>query len=114
MTATGDRQIIAIHMKGEMVDLQNSLLRVADHSVQMLTPGKVAMARREDVIQLTMKRPPVAHAMWIDTLVRPPFESGSLMLAGETPAPAWPIFCVSSPCVLGWRAWASTPTTSCR
>ncbi len=69
LTAKGDRQIVAIHMKGEMVDLQNSLLRVADHSVQMLTPGKVAMAPREDVIQLTMKRPAVAHAMWIDTLV---------------------------------------------
>jgi CRP-like cAMP-binding protein len=69
LVATGDRQIVAIHMKGEMVDLQNSLLKVADHSVQMLTSGKVAMIAREDVIRLTMDRPRVAHAMWIDTLV---------------------------------------------
>ena len=68
-TAMGDRQIVAIHMKGEMVDLQNSLLKVADHSVQMLTAGKVAMIPREAVIQLTLDRPTVAHAMWIDTLV---------------------------------------------
>jgi CRP-like cAMP-binding protein len=68
-TATGDRQIVAIHMKGEAVDLQNSLLKVADHSVQMLTPGKVAMIPREAVIQLTLDRPTIAHAMWIDTLV---------------------------------------------
>ena len=69
LVATGDRQILAIHMKGEIVDLQNSLLLVADHSVQMLTSGKVAMIPREDVIRLTMDRPKVAQAMWIDTLV---------------------------------------------
>jgi CRP-like cAMP-binding protein len=69
MTATGDRQIVAIHMKGEMVDLQNSLLEVADHSVQMLTPGKVGMIPREEVIRLTLDRPMIGHAMWIDTLV---------------------------------------------
>jgi CRP-like cAMP-binding protein len=68
-TASGDRQIVAIHMKGEVVDLQNSLLKVADHSVQMLTPGKVAMIPREAVIRLTLDRPTIAHAMWIDTLV---------------------------------------------
>src|SRR3954465_3540778 len=69
ITATGDRQIVSIHMKGEVVDLQNSLLKVADHSVQMLTPGKVAMIPRDAVIQLTLDRPTIAQAMWIDTLV---------------------------------------------
>ncbi len=69
LTATGMRQIVAIHMKGEVVDLQNSLLKVADHSVQMLTSGKVAMIPREAIIQLTLERPKIGHAMWIDTLV---------------------------------------------
>lgn len=69
LTAQGHRQIVAIDMKGELVDLQNSLLKVADQSVQMLTAGKVAMIPRQDMIQLTMERPRVAHAMWIHTLV---------------------------------------------
>jgi CRP-like cAMP-binding protein len=69
LTASGHRQIVAIHMKGEMVDLQNSMLRVADHSVQMLTAGKVALIPREEIIRLTLKRPTIGHAMWIDTLV---------------------------------------------
>ena len=69
IVATGERQIVAIHMKGEVVDLQNSLLKVADHSVQMLTAGKVAMIPREEVIRLTLERPKIGHAMWIDTLV---------------------------------------------
>lgn len=69
LAAAGARQIVAIHMKGECVDLQNSMLKVADHSVQMLTPGKVAMIPRNAIIELTLKRPKIGHAMWIDTLV---------------------------------------------
>lgn len=69
LVASGERQIVAIHMKGEVVDLQNSMLKVADHSVQMLTEGEVAMTPREAVIALTMERPRVGRAMWIDTLV---------------------------------------------
>jgi hypothetical protein len=34
IVAGGHRQIVAIQMKGEMVDLQNCLLENADHSVQ--------------------------------------------------------------------------------
>ena len=69
IVGSGHRQIVAIQMKGELVDLQNSLLGVADHSVQMLTPGKVAMIPREAVQKLAVERPAVGMAMWIDTLV---------------------------------------------
>jgi len=69
IVASGQRQIVAIHMKGEVVDLQNSMLKVADHSVQMLTAGKVAMIPRQAIIDLTLERPRIGHAMWIDTLV---------------------------------------------
>ena len=65
----GFRQIVAIHMKGEMVDVQNSLLGKADHSVQMLTLGKVAMIPREEIVRIAFERPAVGKAMWIDTLV---------------------------------------------
>ena len=65
----GYRQIVAIHMKGEMVDLQNSLLGVADHSVQMLTQGQVAMIPREEIVRIAFERPSVGKAMWFDTLV---------------------------------------------
>jgi CRP-like cAMP-binding protein len=65
----GARQIVAIHMKGEMVDLQNSMLGVADHSVQMLTKGEVALIPREAIQKLALDRPRVGLAMWKDTLV---------------------------------------------
>jgi CRP-like cAMP-binding protein len=69
IVGTGERQIVAIHMKGEMVDLQNSLLKVADHSVQMLTTGKVAMIPRDEIVRVAFERPNVGLAMWFDTLV---------------------------------------------
>ena len=59
LTATDSRQIVAIHMKDEMVDLRNSMLKVADHSVQMLAPGKVAIIPREEIIRLTLERPKI-------------------------------------------------------
>ncbi len=52
-----------------MVDLQNSLLKTADHSVQMLTAGKVAVIPRADIAGLAIERPAVGMAMWLDTLI---------------------------------------------
>jgi CRP-like cAMP-binding protein len=69
VTGNGDRQILAIHMKGEMVDLQNSVLGYADHSVQALTTCKVAYIPREQILRLAAERPTVGRAMWADTLV---------------------------------------------
>ena len=65
----GYRQICAIHMKGDLVDLQNSVLGTADHSVQMLTVGQIAMIPREEMVRLAFERPAVGRAMWYDTLV---------------------------------------------
>ena len=69
IVAGGFRQIVAIHMRGEIVDLQNCLLETADHSLQMLTSGNVAVIQRDDINRVALERPAVARAMWIDTLV---------------------------------------------
>ncbi len=37
--------------------------------MQMLTGGKVAMIRRDEVIKIAFERPPVGKALWIDSLV---------------------------------------------
>jgi CRP-like cAMP-binding protein len=65
----GARQIVAIHMKGDLVDLQNSFLTVADHSVQVLTESEVAFIPRDEIKKLAFARPNVGMAMWFDTLV---------------------------------------------
>jgi CRP-like cAMP-binding protein len=69
VTGDGKRQICSIHLSGDMVDLQNSLLWVADHSVVALTPIKVAFIPREAILDLSFAHRSVGEAMWFDTLV---------------------------------------------
>jgi len=65
----GGRQIVSIHMKGDLIDLQNSLLGVADHNVQMLAAGEVALIPIAAIRELAARNPTVAMAMWYETLV---------------------------------------------
>ena len=65
----GGRQIISFHVPSEFVDLENSLLEVADHNVQSLNRCETAMIPRAALIELADTRPPILKAMWIDTLV---------------------------------------------
>jgi CRP-like cAMP-binding protein len=60
---------MSIHMKGDLIDLQNSLLGVADHNVQMLTAGDVALIPVQVVRDLAFRRPSIGMAMWYETLV---------------------------------------------
>jgi CRP-like cAMP-binding protein len=69
LTGDGARQIMAIHMKGDVVDLQNSLLRSSDHNVQALTRIEVALIPVEAIQELAFTRPTVGKAMWYETLV---------------------------------------------
>jgi CRP-like cAMP-binding protein len=69
ITGEGARQIMSFHMAGEFVDLQNSLLGVADHSVQALTEAEAALVPRLALRELALSRPVLAEALWIDTLV---------------------------------------------
>jgi CRP-like cAMP-binding protein len=69
IVANGARQILAIHMAGDMVDLQNSLLGSADHNVQALTRCELTFIPREALVQIAFARPAVGEAMWKETLV---------------------------------------------
>lgn len=69
LMGTGARQIVSIQMSGDMVDLQNSLLGTADHSVQALTRSEVAFIPREAIKKIAFDRPAIGQAMWHDTLV---------------------------------------------
>lgn len=69
LTGEGGRQIISIHCAAEFLDLQNGLLGVADHSVQMLTEGELALIPRAAIEALAFHRPAIARALWIDTLI---------------------------------------------
>ena len=65
----GGRQILSIHMIGDLVDLQNAMLGTADHGVQTLTDCDVARIPIQAVMRLTDARPRIKDALWYDTLV---------------------------------------------
>jgi CRP-like cAMP-binding protein len=65
----GGRQIVSIHMAGDLVDLQNALLGIADHGVQTLTECSMAKLPVDAVRQLTNTHRAIKDALWHDTLV---------------------------------------------
>ena len=66
---SGGRQIVNIHVTGDMVDLQNSLLTIADHNVQALSAMHAAFIPREAITELAFDRPAVGKALWLETLI---------------------------------------------
>ena len=69
ITGEGGRQIISIHMAAEFVDLQNSFLGVADHSVQPLPEVEAALIPQQTLHDLAVSSPAIGRALWIDTLI---------------------------------------------
>jgi CRP-like cAMP-binding protein len=69
ISADGSRQIVSIHIPGDFVDLEGSLLKVADHNVQALTRCDLAIVPRPAIREMLLAHPQVAFAMWIDTLI---------------------------------------------
>ena len=65
----GGRQILSIHMVGDLVDLQNALLGVADHGVEALTDCLIARIPIEAIRHITSVHPTIKDALWYDTLV---------------------------------------------
>lgn len=69
IVGSGERQIVSIHMLGDLVDLQNALLGIADHGVQALTECEMAKIPIDAIRRLTDARAMVKDALWYDTLV---------------------------------------------
>lgn len=69
MAGNGGRQVFSIHMRGDIADLQNSLLGIADHNLQALNRVDVALIRVEAIQEIAFARPAIGRAMWFQTLV---------------------------------------------
>jgi CRP-like cAMP-binding protein len=65
----GGRQILSVHLQGDLLDLQNCLLPVADHSVQALTRIQVAYIPYQALLAAAGNYPAIAQALLHDTLV---------------------------------------------
>ena len=68
-TGDGARQILSIHLPGDLVDLQNSMLARADHSVQTLTSARVALIVRSALLDLAVSFPTISRALLLDSVI---------------------------------------------
>lgn len=69
MLSDGGRQITALHVAGDFVDLHAFLLKTMDHGIVALSPCHVAFAEHGDLKTITEKAPHLARLLWLDTLV---------------------------------------------
>jgi len=69
VAGNGGRQIFSIHMKGDLADLQNSLLGTADHNLQALSHVEAGLIPVDAIQEIAFTRPAIGRAMWYETLV---------------------------------------------
>jgi CRP-like cAMP-binding protein len=65
----GLRQLVALHVPGDFVDLHGYPLRRLDHDVATLTPCKIATVPHERLDRLIEARPHLAKMLWFSTLM---------------------------------------------
>jgi CRP-like cAMP-binding protein len=65
----GSRQIISFHIPGEFLDLQHTLLPLADHNVQSLKTAEAGIVPKSALVELMANHPEVGKAIWLDTLI---------------------------------------------
>lgn len=65
----GKRQIVAMHLPGDFVDLHSLLLKRLDHDVVALTDVRVALFPHEVLRRLTETEPHLARMLWLLTVI---------------------------------------------
>ncbi len=69
LLADGRRQITAIHVPGDFIDLHSFPLKVMDHSVGTMTPCRVALVPHDHLRSITEKYPHLTRLLWLSTLI---------------------------------------------
>jgi len=65
----GRRQIVAIHVPGDFVDLHSFPLQVMDHSVATFSRCRVALAPHRQLREVTQTHPHLSRLFWLSTLI---------------------------------------------
>lgn len=87
-TSDGKRQILSIHIPGEIPDLMSLFLHVMDHDLSTITPCTLSFIRHETLQRLHRRRPVVAELFWRDTLIDAAMFREWIVNVGQRPAPA--------------------------
>ncbi len=69
MLEDGRRQLTALHIPGDFVDLHALLLKVMDHSVVAMTDCVAAFVPHSELIALTEQAPHLTRLLWLSTTI---------------------------------------------
>ena len=86
--SNGARQIISVHVAGDIVDIQDVLFRRADNNIQMLTAGELALVAKSDLEELAARRPLIQRAFWLSTLIDGSIANEWIANVGRRDAPS--------------------------
>jgi CRP-like cAMP-binding protein len=87
-TSEGRRQILSIHIPGEIPDLMSLHLHVMDHDLSTLTPCTLGFIHHETLRLLHRRQPNLADMFWRDTLIDASMFREWIVNVGQRPAPA--------------------------
>lgn len=86
--ASGNRQILSLHIPGEIPDLMSLFLHVMDHDLMTLTPCTLGLINHETLRKLHHRRVTLAEMFWRDTLIDAAMFREWIVNVGQRPAPA--------------------------
>lgn len=87
-SAEGHRQVLALHVPGDFVDLQSFLLKEMDHSVGTYTACRFAMVPHADLRRVTEEHPHLTRMLWLSTLIDAAIHREWLLCMGRLQAAA--------------------------
>ena len=85
-TASGQRQILSIHIPGEIPDLQSLHLHRMDHDLIAVAPSTLGFISHTSMRALTRANPNVAEVLWRDTLIDSAIFREWIVNVGQRPA----------------------------
>ncbi len=65
--ASGKRQITAIHIHGDFLDLHGFTLKRMDHAIFAMSPCKIAVVPHEVLHRITESQPHLTRLLWLNT-----------------------------------------------
>lgn len=86
--ATGKRQILSIHISGDIPDLHSLHLNVMDHNLMTLSSCTLGFIAHDALRDMNRQRPRLAEALWRDTLIDAAMFREWIFNIGQRPAKA--------------------------
>ena len=87
-TVSGQRQILSIHIAGEIPDLQSLHLHRMDHDLIAVAASTLGFISHASLRALTRANPNIAEILWRDTLINSAILREWIVNVGQRPAPS--------------------------